>query len=57
VVLGADFGVSLAFWLTIASSILCIWYGAVNWNQDAEGKVSKDAKKWAKVEDKIEKGL
>lgn len=54
---GSDFGVSLAFWLTIASSILCIWYGATNWNKDAQLKVDKDAKKWAKEEDNIDKGL
>ncbi|XPV70307.1 MAG: symporter small accessory protein [Halarcobacter sp.] len=54
---GADFGVSLAFGLTIASSVLCIWYGSVNWNKDSQVKVDKSAKKWAKVEDNIEKGL
>ena len=53
----ADFGVSLAFWLIIASTLLCIWYGAVNWNKDAEEGVSKEVKKWAKTEDKIDEEL
>ena len=55
--IGADLGVGLAFWLTIISTILCVWYGAVNWNNGAEEKVARDAKKWAKVEDKIDEGL
>jgi len=54
---GSDFGVGLALWLTIASSILCIWYGATNWNKDGDEKLDKDVKKWAKIEDNIEKGL
>lgn len=54
---GADLGVSLAFWLTIASTLLCVWYGAINWNRGAEEKVDIDAKKWAKTEDKIDEGL
>ena len=54
---GADFGVSLAFWLTIGSTLLCVWYGAVNWNKGASEKLGKEAKKWAKDEDKIDEGL
>ena len=54
---GADLGVSLAFLLTIASAILCVWYGAINWNKDANEELDKNLKKWAKVEDKIDEGL
>lgn len=53
----ADFGVNLAFWLIMASTLLCVWYGAVNWNKGAEEKVAKDAQKWAKTEDKIDEEL
>lgn len=52
-----DFGVNLALWLTIISTLLCIYYGAVNWNKDGEEKIDKRAKKWAKVEDKIDGDL
>ncbi len=52
-----DFGVNLAFWLTIISTFLCIYYGAVNWNKDGEESVNKKAKTWAKSEDKIEEKL
>ena len=52
-----DFGVNLAFWLTILSTLLCIYYGAVNWNKDGEDHVDAKAKKWAKVEDKIDEDL
>jgi len=52
-----DFGVSLAFWLTIISTLLCVYYGAVNWNKDGEEKPDSKAKQWAKLEDKIDEGL
>jgi len=29
-----DFGVSLAFWLCILSTVLCVVYGAMNWNKE-----------------------
>ena len=51
-----DFGVSLAFWLTIISAILCIVYGALNWNKEDKEDV-RVLKKWAKDEDKIERDL
>ena len=53
----ADLGVSLAFWLIIASTLLCVWYGVINWNKGAHEKVDKDVKRWAKTEDKIDKDL
>lgn len=53
----ADLGVNLAFWLTIGSTLLCISYGAMNWNKGAEEVIDKDARKWAKTEDKIDEEL
>jgi len=52
-----DFGVSLAFWLTILSTLLCIYYGVVNWNKDSEDSVDSKAKEWAKIEDEIDEDL
>jgi hypothetical protein len=52
-----DIGVSAAFWLTIASALLCIYYGAVNWNKGAEEKVDKNIEQWAQEEDKIDEEL
>lgn len=53
----SDFGVGLAFWLIISSTVLCVWYGATNWNKGTEKVVDNDAKKWAKTEDKIVEDL
>lgn len=53
----ADLGVNLAFWLTVLSALLCVVYGAINWNKGAEEKLDLDAKRWAKTEDKIDKDL
>ena len=52
-----DIGVSLAFWLTIVSAFLCVYYGVVNWNKGVEKKVSKNTEIWAKEEDKIDEDL
>jgi hypothetical protein len=52
-----DFGVNLAFLLTIISTLLCVYYGAVNWNKGSEDSTNKKAKQWAKLEDKIEEKL
>ncbi|QKF81955.1 symporter small accessory protein [Halarcobacter ebronensis] len=54
---GADLGVSLAFLLTIASALLCVWYGAINWNKDANNEVDINLKTWANDEDKIDEAL
>ncbi|WP_419770321.1 MAG: symporter small accessory protein [Candidatus Marinarcus sp.] len=53
-----DFGINLAFWFSILSTLLCIYYGAVNWNKEnEENSLSISTKKWAKTEDQIEKSL
>lgn len=52
-----DFGVSLAFWLTIFSTLLCVYYGALNWNKGAEAEVDKTVEHWAQEEDKIDEEL
>lgn len=51
-----DFGVSLALWLCILSALLCVAYGAINWNKEDKENL-RDIKKWAKDEDKIEREL
>ncbi|MDN5376798.1 MAG: hypothetical protein PWQ42_94 [Sulfurospirillum sp.] len=51
-----DFGVSLAFWLTIFSTLLCVYYGAVNWNKGSAEK-EKNVEHWAQEEDKIDEEL
>ncbi|MDD3463609.1 MAG: hypothetical protein PHW07_08265 [Sulfurospirillaceae bacterium] len=51
-----DLGVGLAFWLMCGSAILCIVYGAINWNKDKEEKVL-DTSSWDKDEDKINEEL
>ncbi len=48
-----DFGVSLAFWLTIAGAVLCIYYGILNWNKGEQKKISENVEHWAQEEDKI----
>lgn len=51
-----DFGISLAFVLTLASALLCVVYGAFNWQAKNEEK-SLGVKAWAKTEDTINKDL
>ncbi|MGM0622761.1 MAG: symporter small accessory protein [Campylobacterota bacterium] len=51
-----DFGVALAFWLSIVSAIACVIYGAMYWNKEDRENI-KELKKWAKDEDKIERQL
>ena len=51
-----DLGVGLAFWLMIASAVLCVVYGAKNWNKDKEEPVL-DTTSWDKDEDKINEEL
>jgi len=53
---GADFGVNLAFYLTIFSTLICVAYGTLNWNKGSTDK-SKGVKNWARTEDKIDEGL
>lgn len=35
--------IALAFWLSIASTILCVVYGIVNWNNKGGEKPGGDA--------------
>ena len=51
-----DIGVMSAFWLTILSTLLCVVYGALNWNKGA-GEEKLDVKSWAKEEDVIKAEL
>lgn len=51
-----DFGVGLAFWLMIASAVLCVVYGAMRWNKDKEEPIL-DTSSWENDEDKINEEL
>ncbi|WP_277872925.1 symporter small accessory protein [Pseudodesulfovibrio cashew] len=35
--------IALAFWLSIASTLLCVVYGIVNWNKGGNDKPGGDA--------------
>ena len=48
-----DIGISLAFWLTIISTLLCVAYGAINWNKGLIEKKDKNVEHWAQEEEKI----
>jgi cytochrome b subunit of formate dehydrogenase len=52
-----DTGVSLAFWLTILSALLCVVYGIINWNKGDEESNEALLEKWAKEEKEIEEAL
>jgi hypothetical protein len=54
-----DFWVSSAFLLCILSSLLCIIYGAMNWNKGDEPSKQEieEEKKWDEEEKKIEENL
>lgn len=54
-----DFWVSLVFVLTILSTILCVVYGAKNWNKGDEPSAEEieEEKKWEKEERDIEEKL
>lgn len=52
-----DFGVSLAFWLTILSALLCVIYGIINWNRGDEESNEVLLEKWAKEEEEIKEML
>ena len=51
-----DVWVFLAFILCILSMIICVIYGAVNWNEDIVHD-EVDTEKWMKEEIEIEKSL
>ena len=53
-----DFSVSLVFVLLILSTILCVVYGALNWNNDGEeSSLQDEAAQWEKEEKTIKEGL
>lgn len=55
----ADGWVSAAYILTIASALLCVIYGAINWNKGGEEESLSDpeATEWLKSKIEIDKNL
>jgi hypothetical protein len=51
-----DGWVAAAYWLCLASSVLCIVYGALKWNSGAED-AGEDDRHWAEEETKIKEDL
>jgi hypothetical protein len=51
-----DKGVLTAYLLCIASAILCVIYGFINWNKGDE-EVQPDDVKWAAEEKKVEEEI
>ena len=49
-------GVLMAYLLCIASTLLCVVYGAINWNKGQEEPQPDDVT-WAKEEKKVEDEL
>ncbi|RPI03676.1 MAG: hypothetical protein EHM72_00920 [Calditrichaeota bacterium] len=54
-----DFWVSLVFILMILSTILCVVYGALNWNKEGvdDAKLVAEEQKWETEEKGIEEKL
>jgi hypothetical protein len=52
----ADPWVAAAYWLCIFSMLLCVFYGARNWNRGARAPEPEDAH-WAEEEEKLEDEL
>ncbi len=52
-----DGWVAAAYILCIASSLLCVVYGAINWNRGGNDEPTATDAKWAKEEDKLEEEL
>ncbi len=54
-----DFSVSSVFILLILSTLLCVVYGAVNWNKGGEDDAAliEEEKAWDKEEKEIEENL
>ena len=48
-----DPSIAAVFVLCILSALLCVVYGALNWNKGEE-TISDDDKKWEEEEDKLE---
>ncbi|MHC5157532.1 MAG: symporter small accessory protein [Planctomycetota bacterium] len=51
-----DKGVLTAYLLFIASTVLCVVYGLLNWNKGEEA-IQPDDVKWAAEENKVEEEL
>ncbi|MHC4998980.1 MAG: symporter small accessory protein [Planctomycetota bacterium] len=51
-----DKGVLTAYLLCIASTLLCVIYGFINWNKGDE-EVQPDDVKWAAEEKKVEEEI
>jgi hypothetical protein len=49
----ADPWVAIAFWLCLFCSLLCVFYGAWNWNRGSRAPDPEDSR-WAEEEEKIE---
>ena len=53
-----DFGINLAFWLTLLSTLLCVIYGFIYWNKDGfDSTAAATLKEWEDEEELIEKEL
>lgn len=53
-----DFWVSSVFVLLILSTLLCVVYGAINWNNDGEEtELIEKEKQWEEEEKEIEDNL
>lgn len=48
--------IAVAYILCILSTVLCVVYGALNWNK-GDDTVSDDDKKWVEEEDRLEQEL
>ena len=51
-----DTGVWIAYVLCIASALLCVVYGALNWNKGDED-VGEEDRRWVEEEKKVEEDL
>lgn len=51
-----DKGVVAAYLLCIASTVLCVLYGLINWNR-GDDSVEPDDVKWAVEEQKVEEKI
>jgi hypothetical protein len=51
-----DPSIAAVYILCILSTLLCVVYGALNWNK-GDDTVSDDDKKWVEEEDKLEQEL
>ncbi len=51
-----DVGIWLAYLLCIASAVLCVVYGILNWNKGGDEETETDAK-WEAKEEEIDNKL